>query len=203
VIARLGCAGFVLFVLAACSVGTPIPEDRFYDINPEISTASMEPVLKGGLSIAHVNADPLRNGRAILYRDERRPLELSRYHYEFWADQPSRMIQQALLGALRQSGVADRVESEGRHPHFRYELAVKVRHFESLLDSGRTNADVELEVGLHTVSDGNPVWIKVYRQRIMSSKGDMHALADAMQQALGKIFEQLIRDLKVAATDKN
>lgn len=197
-----GCfAGFIMLMLAACSVGTPVPEDRFYEISPDISTVSAEPSLKGGLSIAHIDADPLRNGRAILYRDTARPLELSRYHYEFWADQPPRMIQQALLEALRHSGVADRVESEGRRPHFHYELAVKVRRFESLVDSGRTLADVELEAVLRTVSDGNPLWTKVYHQQIASRQGDMHALADAMQQALGQIFEQLTGDLKATATD--
>jgi len=119
---------------------------------------------------------------------------------------PSGSIQASNLGtstleALRHSGVADRVESEGRRPHFHYELAVKVRRFESLVDSGRTLADVELEAVLRTASDGNPLWTKVYHQQIASRQGDMHALADAMQQALGQIFERLTGDLKATATD--
>jgi len=189
----------VLLMLAACSAGVPAPEDRFYEISPASPAVQQQPALTGGLSIAHVEADPLRNGRAILYRHTDKPLQLGRYHYEFWADQPPRMIQQALLESLRQSGVADRVETEGRRPHFRYELVVRVLRFESLVESRRALADVELEAVLHSARDGRPLWTKVYHQQTASRSGDMHALADAMQQGLEQIFGQLIEDLK--ATD--
>lgn len=195
--------GLVLLVLAACSAGQPAPEDRFYDISPASPAAQARPSLTGGLSIALVEADPLRSGRAILYRHADRPLQLGRYHYEFWADQPPRMIRQALLETLRQSGVADRVEIGGRRPHFDYELAVRLLRFESLVESGRTLADVELEVVLRSTRDGNPLWTKVYRQQTASRSGDMHALADAMQQGLAQIFGQLIEDLKATNAVKS
>jgi ABC-type uncharacterized transport system auxiliary subunit len=193
----------VLLVLGACSTGAPIPENRFYELNPEIPAVSSAVYLKGGLSVAHISADPLRSGRAILYRDSRRPLELGRYHYELWAEQPPKMIRHALLYSLRQSSIADRVESEGRRPHFRYELDVKVRRFESLIDADRTRADVEIEADLRLASSGDLIWTKVYRQQVDARPGDMHALAEAMQQGLGKIFGQLTGDLKAAGTNGN
>ncbi|TCK18973.1 ABC-type uncharacterized transport system auxiliary subunit [Thiogranum longum] len=191
--------GLVLLVLAACSAGVPAPEDRFYEIGLSSPAVQAQPSLTGGLLVGRVEADPLRNGRAILYRHADRPLELRRYHYEFWADQPPRMIQQALLETLRQSGVADRVETEGKRPQFRYELAVRVLRFESLVESGRALADIELEAVLHSTRDGKSLWTKVYRQQTSSRSGDMHALADAMRKSLEQIFERLIGDLK--ATD--
>ncbi len=197
-IARAGVLLLLAAWLAACSTGQPVPEDRFYEVRPDQPGALPAPRLTGGLMLAHVGADPLRNGRAILYRDSGRPLELGRYHYEFWADQPPRMVQAALLDALRASGVADRVESEGYRPHFRYELDVKVRRFESLLGAGRARADVELEA---TLREGERArWTKVYRRQVDAQAGDMHALADAMRQGLGQIFEAMIGDLKVAET---
>ena len=198
-ITRLAGIGLVLLALGACSAGGPVPEDRFYELNPEMSAVVTEVSLKGGLSIANVDADPLRSGRAILYRDVRKPQELRRYHYEFWAAQPPQMIRYALLDALRQSNVADRVESEGRRPHFRYELDVKVRRFESLVDADRARADVELEADLRMASSGDLVWTKIYRQQVDARPGEMHELAEAMQQGLGQIFKQLIGDLKAAA----
>ncbi len=200
---RFAAAGLVLVLLAACSAGVPAPEDRFYEISPASPSTLERPVLTGGLSIARVEADPLRNGRAILYRHADRPLELGRYHYEFWADQPPRMIQQALLENLRQSGVADRVEMEGRRPQFHYELAVRVLHFESLIESDRALANVELEASLRSTRDGKPLWTKLYRQRVASHSGDMHALADATQQALELIFEELIGDMEATGTDND
>lgn len=199
--ARLAAIALILLVLGACSTGAPVPEDRFYQLDPEMPAVSPKVFLKGGLSIAHVGADPLRGGRAILYRDLRRPLQLVRYHYEFWAGQPPRMVQRALQDALRRSGVIDRVESEGQRPHFHYELDVEVRRFESLIDKSRTRADVELEVVLRTASTGVPVWTKIYREQSDARPRDMHALADAMQQALEQIFERLIGDLKAAESN--
>jgi len=180
-----------------------VPEDRFYELDPEMPATLPEASLKGGLSINHIVADPLRGGRAVLYRDARRPLELKRYHYEFWAEQPPQMIQRALLNSLRHSGVADRVESEGRRPHFRYELDVKLRRFESLVDAGRTRADVELEAVLRKAGSGDLVWTKVYQRQVDAHPGDIHALADAMQRGLEQIVEQLIGDLKVAGANDN
>lgn len=199
-IARALSAALVMLVLGACSTGAPVPEDRFYQLDPAMPATSSAAVLEGGLSISHIGADPLRGGRAILYRDLRKPLELSRYHYEFWAEQPPRMIQRALHDALRNSGVADRVEVEGKRPHFDYEIDVEVRRFESVIETGRTSADVELEVILRKAGSGIPIWTKVYRRQNEARPGDMHALAEAMQQSLGQIFEQIIEDLKVAET---
>ena len=199
-IARLAGISLVL-LLVACSTSAPVPEDRFYELTPRLLTTLPHAYLKGGLSIAHVVADPLRSGRAVLYRDARRPLELRRYHYEFWAEQPPQMIQHTLLNSLRHSGVADRVESEGRHPHFRYELDVTLRHFESLAEADRSLADIALEVAFRKAGSGDLVWTKIYRRQVDARPGDIHALADAMQQGLEWIIEQLSGDLKVAGTN--
>jgi len=201
VIARLLGTGFVLLVLGACSANAPVPEDRFYELSPAMPARSSEVYLTGGLSIARIGSDALRGGRAILYRDALRPLELGRFHYEFWAEKPPQMIQLALLDTLRQSGIADRVQADGRRSQFRYELDMKVRRFEALVDAGRTRADVELEAVLSMAGSEGPIWTKIYRQQIDARPGDMHALADAMQQGLEQIFEQLIGDLKAAGAN--
>jgi len=203
VIARTAITAFLILLLAACSAGKPVPEDRFYEVSPELPDVSPTVYLKGGITLAHVTADPLRNGRAIVYRHAGRPLELGRYHYEFWADQPPKMVQDALLDSLRHSHIADRVESEGHRPHFSYELDVKVRRFESLIDAGRARADIELQATLRKGGNGDLLWTNVYRRQVGARAGDMHALADAMQQGMGQIFAAMIEDLKVADAGNN
>lgn len=200
-IARLVSIGLVLLVLGACSASAPVPDDRFYELGPKMPARSSEIYLTGGLSIARIGSDTLRGGRAILYRDALRPLELGRYHYEFWAEKPPQMIQLALLDTLRQSGIADRVQADGRRAHFRYQLELKVRRFEALINANSTRADVELEAVLRMAGSEGPIWTKIYRQQVDARPGDMHALADAMQQGLEQIFEQLIGDLKGAGSN--
>lgn len=178
-------------VLAACSTGGPVPEDRFYELNP-VPPARIKavPVLSGGVSVARVVADPLRNGRAILYRDPERPHQLLRYHYAFWVDQPPRLVQAALVDALRASGIADRVEAEGLRTHFRFSLEADLRRFEVWQAGSGAVAGLEVEFILRHNRDGRTLWRQAYRSERPVAGNNTHAIAVAMAGAL----ENLLRD---------
>jgi len=152
-------------------------------------------VLHGGLQVDYVVADPLRNGRAVLYRDMRKPLELQRYHYEFWVDQPPRMIHQALLHYLRSSGVADTVQDDSRHAGAGYRLYTRLLRFERVVGDGAPKVEFELEATLYSNHSGSVVWTGAYLQQQESDGKDMHASARAMQEALERILETLLADL--------
>ncbi|HHH44775.1 MAG TPA: hypothetical protein ENK49_11610 [Gammaproteobacteria bacterium] len=187
----------LLLLLTACSSTGPVPEDRFYQLQTSLSAATVlpGPVLKGGLQVDYVVADPLRSGRAILYRDADRPLELHRYHYEFWVDQPPRMIHQALLHYLRSSGIADSVRDDRMHTGSGYHLRTRLLRFERVVGDGSPRAELELEASLYAGRDTAPVWTGVYLQQLASDGKDMHATTRAMQQALEAVLESLRNDL--------
>ncbi len=187
----------LLLILAACSSTGPVPEDRFYQLQTNISATPVVPgpVLSGGLRVEHVMADPLRSARAVLYRELRRPLELHRYHYEFWVDQPSRMIYQALLYNLRSSGIADTVYDDTRHADADYRLYTRLLRFERVVGDGAPKVEFELEATLYSERSGSVMWKGVYFQQQESDGQDMHASARAMQKALEAVLKALLADL--------
>jgi len=187
----------LVFILAGCGSTGPVPEDRFYQLQTNVSATTVltRPVLPGGLQVDYVVADPLRNGRAVLYRDMRRPLELQRYHYEFWVDQPPRMIHQTLLHYLRSSGVADTVHNDSRHADVGYRLYTRLLRFERVVGGGAPKVEFELEATLYSNRSGSALWTGVYLQRQESDGKDMHASARAMQKALERVLESLLADL--------
>jgi ABC-type uncharacterized transport system auxiliary subunit len=188
----------LLLVLAGCGTSQPVPEDRFYQL--ELDLASVNPaaaVIHGGLKVERVESDPLRNGRAVLYRDAGKPLELQRYHYEYWVDKPPRMIRQALVQYLRHSGVADSVY-DGKQPGAaEYRLQTRLLQFEQVLDAGRPQVVVELEASLYANRAGGIIWNSTYRQQQESTARHMHATAQAMRSALEKVFRSALEDLRV------
>ncbi len=125
----------MLLLLGGCASTTPVPEDRFFRVNPvHPHRVLSEPALTGGLAVDYMQADPLRSGRAVLYSDSRQPLQLQRYHYEFWVDQPPRMVRQALAAYLRETGVADAVVDIDSRTNSAYRLGTRLLKFEQVLD---------------------------------------------------------------------
>jgi ABC-type uncharacterized transport system auxiliary subunit len=192
----------LLLLLAAsgCSSTAPVPEDRFYRLEPVGPLQSLErPLLTGGLAVGDVLADPMRSGRAILYGERDRPLQLKRYHYEFWVDQPPRMVHQVLLSWLRASGVADSV-ADGDDVSAAWRLSGQLLKFEEIRDdSGAAHVEVAMQFSLSSASSNRPLWTRDYTRRQPVGGEPMYATAQAMQSALTGLFSELQADLAAPA----
>ena len=183
-------------LLAACATSPPVPEDQFYQLEPVMPEQVLAaPVLKGGLEIDYTEADPLRSGRAVLYSETAQPLQLMRYHYAYWVDQPPRLLHAQLLGYLRASGIADRVVDNGQRGTVAYRLKTRLLKFEQLRGGATPEVEVALEASLERLPAGPVLWNTVYSQRRASDKDDMHATAAAMHTALAGVLQALQQDL--------
>lgn len=186
----------LVLVLAGCAATPPVPEDRFYEPgvpSPELLRSS--PVLSGGLTVEQVTADPMRGGRAIVYRHNGKPLELRRYHYEFWVDEPPEMVRRALVSYLGRSGVADVVKDGNLRAGTDYRLRTRLLRFEHLVGAAPPVFEVEMAVTLYSRRADEVLLSKVYRQKQEAREGDMHTVALAMQSALDSIFHSMATDI--------
>jgi ABC-type uncharacterized transport system auxiliary subunit len=188
-----------LFLLVAgCSSTAPAPEDRFYRLERvQPSETLARPLLTGGLAVDDVQADPLRSGRAIVYADHTRPLQLQRYHYEFWVDQPPRMVQNALVSWLRGSGLADSVAG-GDDLSAAWRISAQLLKFEEIRDQGgAAHVEIAMQFSLSSTTSPRPLWTKYYIRQRPVSGSHMYATAQAMQSALAELFAALQSDLAV------
>jgi ABC-type uncharacterized transport system auxiliary subunit len=156
----------------------------------------------GGLAVDYVQADPLRSGRAVIYSDRDHPLQLQRYHYEFWVDQPPRLLHQALLSYLRDSGVADTVIDTTVPATVDYRLRLRLLKFEQVLERQSADVEVALQATLSSGPAEEVLWTRTYTQRQSSGSLRIDAAASAMQVALGELFAALQADLAASPTRK-
>lgn len=194
-------ASLLLLVFAGgCTSTPPVPEDRFYRLDGVQPAATLtRPLLTGGLAVDGVQTDPLHGGRAILYSDSARPLQLQRYHYEFWADQPPRMLQQVLVSWLRATGVADSVAGDDDRAAA-WRLSAQLLKFEEVRgDNGATHVEVTMQFSLSSTDSNRPLWTREYAQQRSVSGSQMYATAQAMQAALADLFAELQTDLATPA----
>ena len=195
----IACLSVLLFA-GGCASNAPVPEDRFYRLAEVQPGHALErPLLTGGLAVEHVVADPLRSGRAIVYGESAEPLQLRRYHYEFWVDQPPRMVQQALQSWLRASGVADSVAgSEDDAAAWR--LSARLLKFDEMrAGGGAAHVEVAMQFSLSSATSNRPLWVRDYAQQRAVAGQDMAATAQAMQSALTGLFADLQADLAIPA----
>lgn len=186
----------LLLVLVGCTSTGPVPEDRFYRldaVHPDHRLA--DPVLHGGLNVVYVRADPLRGGRAVLYSDSTQPLQLRRYHYEFWVDQPPRMLRRVLTSYLREAGIADSVVAGEGTADSAYSLQLSLLRFEQVLGGQKADVEVAVEATLSSGPGDSILWTRVYERRRTSHSRQMHDTATAMQAALADVFADLRADL--------
>jgi ABC-type uncharacterized transport system auxiliary subunit len=189
-----------LLLAAGCASTAPVPEDRFYRLDTAQPPVRLpRPLLTGGLAVDSVQADPLHSGRAILFSERGRPLQLQRYHYEFWVDQPPRMVQQALVSWLRATGVADSVAG-GDERAAAWRLSARLLKFEEVRDgSGAAHVEVAMQFTLLSTASDRPLWTRDYIQQQAFSGAQMYATAQAMQAALSGLFAELQADLATPA----
>jgi ABC-type uncharacterized transport system auxiliary subunit len=189
----------LLLLLNGCAGRAPVPEDRFYQLEqPQPQSVLAKPVLTGGLEIGYTDADPLRSGRAILYNRVDEPLQVQRYHYEFWVDQPPRMVHQALLRYVRSAGLADAVNSVGQRNASAFRLQTHLLKFEQLRHANGNAASLALEVTLESLPSGAALWTKSYAVQRVADSDDIGASVRAMNQGLTELFGRLQADLASA-----
>jgi uncharacterized lipoprotein YmbA len=117
-------------MLAACA-SEPVPADRYYRIE------APRPAAAAPIS-AIVGVDPVRAGgiyseRALLYL---RNGALEQRRFDFWAESPDNMIEQALLAYLRAAFGAEHVVTGGARVHADLNVRTRIERLEELAEDG-------------------------------------------------------------------
>lgn len=189
--------GMLVLLTSACSTIPPVPEDHYYRVTvPAPENGSQAPILHGGLLVDRLQTDALRNGRAIVYRDDDKPLELQRHHYHYWSESPAKMIQHQLASYLDKVRTADYVfNTDHALPH-RYRLTGRVVEFDRVAGKAQTKSAVKLQFVLTRRGVAGPLLNETYQSEISVAGQDMHAYARATQQALGQVLDALNQDIQ-------
>lgn len=186
---------FILFV-SGCVGPRVVPEDHFYrlaDLQPDKKLDT--PLIKGALAVSRIRTTGLYGERAILFVDEKQPLELRRSRYHFWQDTPGLLIQENLQSYLRKAGFADKVVLAESGMKTDALLVGRLLRFESFTGSSDM-VFVTMELGLRPADQKIPDWSKDYSVSVPIKGTGVSAKIEAFGVALKQVYDAFIRDLQ-------
>ena len=187
-------------LLAGClGSAPPVPRDHFYRLIVPAPKAGEE-MLPGVLEVEPLRADGLLRERPLLYSASGKPHEVQQHDYHYWADAPTRMLQDQMVAYLRRGGFARSVVTPEMRVHADYRLSGKAKRLERLVGGGPPRAFVELELVLVGIADERLLAVESYGEEVAAADGGVKAAVIALNQATARIFHRFLGGaMKVAS----
>lgn len=192
-------------ILAACAAQQPpAPDDSFYRLEvptPATLSAAKAPsvALRGVLEVERFAADGLTAGRPIVYSVAGDANRLMEYHYHFWTQAPTVMLQQQVADYLRGAGIADSVVTPEMRVGADHVLTAKILRLERVVgapSAGPSTGVLRLEFGVRNEKTGRLVHHKTYGAVVAAQAETVFAAVKALNGALAQVLAALAADLK-------
>ena len=183
--------------LTACGLGGgSVPQDHYYKLPALDINAQSEPRFEQ-LVLKPVKATGLYHDRAILYIEQDKPLELKRYHYNFWSETPANLLHNALFQGLSRSAISKNISHDINASRPDYIIESRLVSFERQIQKNNVTIQVALDISVRSGYDVSDQWTKRYSSQKKLVSTAMHPSAEAFGAAVQDICEQLINDLLV------
>jgi ABC-type uncharacterized transport system auxiliary subunit len=195
VVPRLaGVVAVCAMALTACAQ-PPVPSDRYYRLDPGPPARTFQrPALDGVLEVQRFVADGLTAGRPIVYARADAPYELQAYHYQFWTEPPTTMLQDRLATYLRNAGAAGTVVTPEMRVQPDFVLTGRIRRLERVVGEA-PKVVLDLELGIKASADDRVVTLGSYRIERPHGEDSVPAAVRAMNAALAEAFANFLDDL--------
>ena len=194
---RAALAMLALLVVAGCNLTRPAPVKATFLLDPPLPPAVTTPKA-ATLRIGTFNVSAPYRDRAFTYRTGDVKFESDFYNEFFVA--PGPMIGQATTKALAAANVFTRVVPAGTAPE---EGDFVLEGFVADLYADARERPAAGVVGINfyltrTTFPSTVVWSRDYRERVALSASTPEALAQAWNEALGRVLARLASDLSTA-----
>jgi ABC-type uncharacterized transport system auxiliary subunit len=183
--------------LSGCLGSTdPVPPDNFYRLRvPANGQALSRPLVPGTVQVSAFEGDALLHARPILFSSDGGSGAVRQHNYHYWADPPTRMVQDELAAFLRKRGLARSVVTPTMRAEADYELRGRLRHLEMLTGGSGARVLAELDLSVVRVADGKVVVANTYVREGEAADAGVAASVTALNGALAEIFAGFAADL--------
>ena len=185
-------------LLGACAAPQPpLPEQNWFQLEPHspASTAG-KPLFDGLLMIEEPRSDTLHAERALIYSDDPAHRRLNQYHYDYWADPPTRLLQSFLVRRLRAAAVAPQVMRYDINIHADAFISGRLQRLVQLNETGQTRVVVELELRMSYAGEHRPRLLRDYRAEVSVNGNGPEDSISGYEQAIDDIIDRFLRDLR-------
>ena len=180
----------MIVLLAACS-SVEVPEDRYFRLAVSPQQAPVAQPVLTTLVVERFDVEGITAQRPVVHSQRGADFQLRQYVYAFWADSPSRMLQDVTVDALRAAGVAERVVTPGLRIDSDYRLTGRVRQLEHVRGEPEA-ARVSLEFSLTRTRTGELLLLEQASREAVVAQTGVAAVVVAMNGALDEIYGRLI-----------
>ena len=181
--------------LLACA-GRPPPPDSFHRLLVPAPAPRGTPLLPGVVEVDRFQASDVLLGRPMAVTDPDGRL-LRHARYEFWADAPPALLQQALIAYLRTGRLAERVVTPEQRDDPRWIVSGRLQRFDWVRGGGGAGVLV-VDLALRASDDGAPRFQHSYRATHDARADDAAAVAEALEIAVGEVFQAFVLDVEAA-----
>lgn len=191
----------LLIGLAGCAAPSPAPEDHFYRLPTADARHCSGQLTAGTLRVATFRTDGLLHDRAIVYSDADDSVELKKYDYHLWQQDPADLVRDHLLTYLRDCQVAATVTRAADVPA-EFVIAGYLGEFMQFRNAGSEYVAVTLELQLRHGVEGMPLLVKRYSEREPVSDAAMPAVVNAFGRALARLHAHFVSDAQQAVSER-
>ncbi len=188
--------GLLLAASLVCGCAQPpVPEDSFYRLSTLAGSPRPVPPsrLDGTLVVRRLQADGLLSERSLVYAGGSTAAALQQYHYHFWTDSPTRLLQEVLVPYLRGAHVATEVITPEIGTDAKFELSGKVQRFEQIRGAS-PRVVVEMEFALSEPLAAKLLWVHGFRAEVECADESISTAVGAFNSAVTQIFDRLVKD---------
>ena len=184
-----------LLTLGACAARV-VPEDNFYRLTlgtPPAAQNLLSGLASGVIQVERFTADGVLGGRAIVFSDGAQSNVAQTYHYDFWLEPPTILLQSALADTLRKAGVQKVVTPDLRiEPD--YTITGKIRAFEQVRGTAGF-VRVQIELALSERAGGKLIMFKSYKAEPRTNGDGIREAVSRMSDAIDQIYNEFLKDL--------
>jgi len=190
----------LLVGLSGCGSMEPLPSDTFYRIKiatPAVSGSNSAQWTEKMVRVAKFRGTGVHRERAIAYSGDDQ-LVVKQHRYHLWVDSPEHILQNELVSYLRAAGVSPAVSTSALSNEG-LEIRVQIHQMDHVVVTNGASAVIALAFEVVRKNSGEPLVLgKDYRESRSLSSSDMGAVAVAMSDAVGTIFERFVADATTA-----
>jgi cholesterol transport system auxiliary component len=183
----------LLLGLAACNQPA-VPEDHYYRLALPSAGGAKAQRLNGIVEVGRFVAKGLTAQRPIVFIEPGDNHQVQAYHYHFWTDPPTVMLQNALVNQLRAAGVAKSVVTPDLRVEADFAISGKISRFEQIIgQSGQVI--VEIEFAIKEAGSDKLVFFKSYRETLATNNRTVPEAVSKISTAVANIYQNFLADI--------
>jgi cholesterol transport system auxiliary component len=182
-----------LVALTACAQD-PVPQDQFHRLNLPTTSNAAGPKFNGVVEVERLIADGLIDSRPILFTASAKSAEVQSYHYHFWTEPPSIMLQKAVTAKLRQANAAKSIVTPNLRIEPDFILSGKILRFEQIVGSAN-KVVISLELSLKNAKLEQLIHLDTYTVELPSQNASVGSAVAAFSLGVDKILSAFLNDL--------